>query len=320
MKLPLHPVASAQLRDCLRKEIDRLPKSSCLVTHNEFQVYCAHASKIPFCLKEIGRLREETFRSVGEGTGETDDLDSFDSYYQHLFVWDHRLENIVGAYRLGRVDKIVKERGKNGLYTATLFKFRREFLDQIGPALELRRSFISLNYQKKYSSLALLWRGIGEFVVRNPRYKTLFGPVSITNAYNRLSKDLMVHYLREHNFDEELSYLVQARTPPKAKNIVRGISIKNIGQSLDSLGAVSAIISGIEADKKGIPVLLRHYLKLNGSLLSFNVDRAFGNVIDGLILVDLLKSDPKILERYMGKAGYHTFLQYSSSGMPHIGC
>lgn len=312
-----YPIAPPQLKHCLRKEIDSLPRSSCLVEHGNYKVLCTNALKIPSILKEIGRLREEAFRSVGEGTGDSADLDSFDEYYLHLFIWDCHHENIVGAYRIGMVDKIIGELGKEGLYTATLFKFRRDLLRRMGPSLELGRSFITLNYQKKHASLALLWRGIGEFIVRNPHYKTLFGPVSITNSYDKLSKDLMVHYLREHNFDAELSMLVQARKPLKTKKTVRGISIKDIGESLDSLGAVSAIVSSIEQDNKGIPVLLRHYLKLNGTLLSFNVDRAFSDVVDGLIFVDLLKTDAKMLERYLGKEGYQSFLQYHT---PLLSC
>lgn len=310
---PSYPIAPHQLRHCLRREIASLPRSACMLEHGSFQVFCAKALMIPICLKEIGRLREESFRLVGEGTGDAIDLDPFDEYYQHLFIWDSHDENIVGAYRIGLVDKIIEEHGKEGLYTASLFKFRQDFLKKMGPALELGRSFITLNYQKKHASLSLLWKGIGEFIVRNLKYKTLFGPVSIANSYATLSKDLMVHYLREHNFDEELSPFVQARRPPRSKKTMRGISIKSIGKALDSLGAVSAIVSSIEKDKKGIPVLLRHYLKLNGSLLSFNVDRAFSDVVDGLILVDLLKTDSKILARYMGKEGYYSFLQYHTT-------
>lgn len=306
----LQPVAPAQLKHRLRKEIGQLPESNILTGNDDFRVFCAEASEIPYCMKEIGRLREETFRSVGEGTGNAVDLDTFDDYYLHIFIWDLKRENIVGSYRVGLVDEIVNQRGKQGLYTATLFKFRSGFLEKLGPALELGRSFISLDYQKKHSSLALLWRGIGQFIVRNPRYKTLFGPVSITNSYDKLSKDLMVHYLREHNFDEELSPLVQARKPLRAKRKVRGISLKGIGEGLDSVGAVSAVISAIEEDKKGIPILLHHYLKLNGSLLSFNVDPCFSDVIDGLILVDLFKTDAKVIRRYMGKSGYPEFLEY----------
>ncbi|MGC6423897.1 MAG: lysophospholipid acyltransferase family protein [Lentimonas sp.] len=306
----LAPLAHAQLKHHLRAEVEALHEDQILVEHGEFLVCCAKAAEIPKLLLEIGRLREETFRAVEEGTGFARDLDEFDDYYLHLFMWDKSSDEIVGAYRIGVADEIVKDKGKQGLYTATLFKYRSEFLERLGPALELGRSFICLKYQRKHATLALIWRAIGAFVVRNPEYKTLFGPVSITDAYHRISKDLMVHFFREHNFDEDMGQLVKARKAPKAPNTKHGISLKSIGESILSVDAVSAIISGFEDDSKGIPILLKHYLKLSGVLLSFNVDPAFSDVIDGLILVDLTKTDPKVLQRYFGKECYASFAKY----------
>ena len=303
----LAPLAPQQLKHHLRAEIEALSGDQILVEHGDLIVCCAKAQEIPKMLLEIGRLREETFRAVQEGTGEARDLDEFDEYYWHLFLWNRAEDEIVGAYRIGLADEIVRERGKQGLYTATLFKYSSEFLERLGPGVELGRSFICVKYQRKRSSLALIWRGIGEFVTRNSKYKTLFGPVSITDAYHRISKDLMVHFFREHNFDDEMAQLVKPRKALKSPKMMRGISLKSIGESIQSVDAVSAIISGFEDDEKGIPILLKHYLKLNGVLLSFNVDPAFSDVIDGLILVDLTKSDPKLLQRYFGKECYATF-------------
>lgn len=305
----LTPLAPLQAVDRLENEIARLPAECRLVEHGQFSVYIATAAQIPVTLKQIGRLREETFRAVDEGTGQATDLDDYDAYYKHLFMWDHEASAIVGAYRIGLTDELLERSGRAGLYTHTLFDFRPGFLEDLGPAIELGRSFICLGYQKKHASLALVWRGIGEFIVRNPQYKILFGPVSITDAYNHISKNLMVHFFREHSFDLKLSRLVKARKAPKAPNRLNGISLKHIAESLTSVDSVSAIISGFEDDEKGIPILLRHYLKLNGALLSFNVDPAFSNVIDGLILVDLRKTDAKVLQRYMGKEGYQRFME-----------
>lgn len=308
----LDPVAAPESASLMAMEIDGLPASSRLVEHGDFVVYCAPANRMPTVLKEIGRLREETFRAVKEGTGQATDLDQFDQHYLHLFMWNEVDREIVGAYRLGLADEIVGEFGKKGLYTSTLFRYRSEFLERLGPAIELGRSFITMKYQKKHASLALLWRGIGEYVARNPQYRTLFGPVSITDGYTRISKDLMVHFFREHKFDETLARQVRPKKAPKSFRMLKGVSLKHIGESIRSVDSVSAIVSGFEEDKKGVPVLLRHYLKLNGVLLSFNVDPAFSDVIDGLILVDFLKTDPKILQRYMGKSGYAGFAAFHS--------
>ena len=308
----IQPLAPPQLANRLEKEIESLSSANRLVEHGDFEVYCASADKIPTVLKEIGRLREETFRAVQEGTGQASDLDDFDTYYLHLFMWNRAESELVGAYRIGLADQIVKEHGRQGLYTSTLFRYRSKFLEKMGSAIELGRSFICIKYQKKHASLALIWRGIGEFVARHPQYRTLFGPVSITDAYNNISKDLMVHFFREHNFDDEMSQYVKPRKPPKSFKMLKGVSLKHIGEAIKSVDSVSAIVSGFEDDQKGVPILLRHYLKLNGVLLSFNVDPAFSDVIDGLILVDLCKTDPKILQRYLGKKGYIDFMDYHS--------
>lgn len=306
------PLAPAQPAQVVRSEVDSLPEERLLVEHGNLRVYYAAAEEIPRLLLEIGRLREETFRAVREGTGADRDLDSFDGYYYHLFMWNREASEIVGAYRIGLVDEIVAEHGPEGLYSHTLFNFKKRFIERLGPAIELGRSFVCLKYQRKPTSLSLIWRGIGEFVVRYPRYKTLFGPVSITQAYNSISKDLMVHFFKSHNFDVKMARFVKARNPPRSSTRIRGISLKRLGKSLGSVDAVSSIVSGFEEDEKGIPVLLRHYLKLNGVILSFNLDPAFSDVIDGLILVDLMKSDSKILERYMGKEGYAAFMRVNA--------
>ncbi len=306
----IQPLAPGQSANRLAREIEALPSVQRLVEHGDFEVYYARAESIPTVLKEIGRLREETFRAVQEGTGKPSDLDDFDRYYLHLFMWNRAECEIVGAYRIGLADQIIKEHGKPGLYTSTLFRYRSKFLEKLGPAIELGRSFICIKYQKKHASLALIWRGIGEYVARHPQYRTLFGPVSITDAYSNISKDLMVHFFREHNFDGEMSRYVRPRKSPKAFKMLKGVSLKHIGESIKSVDSVSAIVSGFEEDQKGVPILLRHYLKLNGVLLSFNVDPAFSDVIDGLILVDLCKTEPKVLQRYLGKEGYADFADY----------
>src|SRR5690606_16349567 len=117
------------------------------------EVYYAYSRQIPHILREIGRLREVTFREVNEGTGQAIDLDSFDDYYVHVFIWQKLKNELVGAYRLGKSDVILQALGKKGLYTSTLFKFRKKLLKRISPALEMGRSFIRKEYQRNYSSL-----------------------------------------------------------------------------------------------------------------------------------------------------------------------
>jgi putative hemolysin len=286
----------------LQAELARLPPAARLIEAGDLEVLMAEAPQIPAMLREIGRLREISFRAVSEGTGRALDVDRFDERYLHLFMWNRAKGELVGSYRIGRVDEILAAGGVSDLYTASLFKFRPGFLERLGPALELGRSFIRPEYQRKPTSLALLWRGIGEYLVRNPRYKVLFGPVSISRDYQSLSRGLMVEFLRDrHRDDQPLASLVKAKNPPRER--LDPDERRALGLLAKDADEMSALVAEIEEDNKGIPVLLRHYLRLNARVLSFNVDPAFGHCLDGLILVDLRRTDPKILKRFMGEDG-----------------
>ena len=273
-----------------------------------FLVLLAKSPEIPNLLHEIGRLREITFRQAGEGTGRSIDLDTFDHHYWHLFLWNRSAQEVVGAYRLGPSDEIVKSIGVNGLYTRQLFAWTPSFLERISPALELGRSFVRSEYQKTYSPLLLLWRGIGQFLVRNPHYKVLFGPASISADYGPASRQLIVQFLRAYRQSPELAPLVRPRNPFRT-------GLFRVGQELMKESAwdieeLSALIADIEFDRKGVPILLKQYLKLGGELVAFNVDRNFANALDGLIVVDLRKTDRRLLERYLGVQGAAAFLAH----------
>jgi len=307
------PVIPAVAKPRLAQDVAAIPADQLLVERGEFRVYHAKSEQIPNVLREIGRLREKTFREVHEGTGEAYDLDCFDPYYEHLFMWDTRAAAIVGAYRLGRTDKILEVYGKRGLYTSTLFKYKDALLDEINPALEVGRSFIVSEYQKKHATLSMIWRGIGHFVVKYPQYKLLFGPVSINREYMPISRDLMIRFLRENRFDSTLSSFVRAKRPPRSQRKIRGSERRSL-KSLQNIEEISALVSEIEKDRKGVPILLKHYLKMNGRLLSFNVDQAFGECLDGLIIVDLTQSDRKLLRAYLSPEGMESFLHFHGVG------
>ncbi|ADO69237.1 lysophospholipid acyltransferase family protein [Stigmatella aurantiaca] len=303
---PVEPLAETVPTEVLSTEVSRLPAEALLVEHGDFQVFIARAPQIPAVLREIGRLREKTFREVSEGTGRALDLDGYDEAYHHLFMWNRARTELVGSYRLGQVDELLARSGVAGLYTSSLFKYEERFLQRLGPALELGRSFIRAEYQRKPTALALIWRGIGEHLVRHPRYKFLFGPVSISRDYRSLSRRIMVEFLGQERGDKKFAGLVKARNPLKEH---LGREEREVLTSLvKSVDDISALISEIEEDNKDMPVLLRHYLRLNARLLSFSVDPSFGNCIDGLVVVDLRTTDPKILKRFMGEEGYSRFI------------
>ena len=292
----------------LLADLASLPPEQLLLSEKRFDVFYARAKQIPRMMLEIGRLRETAFRSVNEGTGKTCDLDEFDQTYLHLFLWNRQDQQLVGAYRLGQMDLLLQSTGVKGLYTNTLFKFKPGFLEQLGPALELGRSFIRPEYQRKYGCLTLLWKGIGGFLVRHPHYHVLFGPVSISRDYHTVSKNLIVQFLKERNRFRDLARLVKPRNPYRGKRI-NGVGRKDLRKTWLSIDDVSALIAEIEHDGKGIPILLRHYLKLNAQLLSFNVDREFSDVLDGLVVVDLKETDPRIIRRFLGKEDADRYLK-----------
>lgn len=301
-------VVEASSQDLLVQELGSLPGDAMLVEQGDFAVYHAPFQLIPNIMNEIGRLREVTFRNAQEGTGNAIDLDKYDEYYMHLFLWSKSNNEIVGAYRLGQTDKIIQEYGAEGLYSNTLFRYKPSFIEHLGCALEMGRSFIRQEYQRKPQALPLLWRGIGEYLVRHPRYSIMFGPVSIGQDYQEFSKGLMIEFLKKNHLDSDLSRFVKARTPVKVK-LSRGDK-QVFSSCVKDIDDISMMISDIEKDGRGIPILLRHYLKLSGTLISFNLDREFSDAIDGLILVDLRRTEPKLLKRFQGVEGFELYMAY----------
>jgi putative hemolysin len=178
------------------------------------------------------------------------------------------------------------------------------------------RSFITPNYQRSAGALPLLWKAISLWMSRNPRYRKLFGPVSISQDYATASRHLMVEYLRDHCGSNELSPHVRPRHPFRPGSS-RAILREIISAKIQSLEDCTTLVSSLEIDQKGLPILLKHYLRLNGKLLSFNVDPAFSSVVDGLILVDLTQTDPRLLAKYMGEARCRAYLAHHGVSPDH---
>jgi putative hemolysin len=291
--------------DAIAREVESLPASACLVERGPWRVMVVRGHAAPTVLQEIGRLRERTFRAAGEGTGRASDLDRFDGHYQHLFVWQADAREIVGAYRVAATDDVYARHGLGGFYTRTLFRYSHALLRDIGPALELGRSFVREEYQRDYQPLLLLWRGIGALVAANPRYRMLFGPVSISADYASTTRTLLARFLLATR-PSLLRRWVEPRQPlrddaPDADALVRS-------RVATSLTEVDELVRDLESGQRGLPVLLRHYLKLNAKLLGFSVDAAFGGVLDGLVVVDLLDVDRALLARYFGRDAAQAFI------------
>jgi putative hemolysin len=301
------PIAPPQEEAVIRREIAALPPQQTLASVGAYSVSYFRGDLCRGLLQEIGRLREITFRGVGEGTGRASDLDRFDPDYVHLFAWRRETGQIVGAYRLGLVDQIVARRGPAGLYTSTLFRYGRSFLERIGPTIELGRSFVAPDFQKDYAPLVLLWRGIGVFVARRPQYRTLLGPVSISARYSEASRQILMSLLRRHAAPRALRDLVTPVLPPRR---VRSGDMQQVfGVPAPScVDEADELIAEVERGRMRMPVLVRQYLKLNAKLLAFNVDPDFSDVTDGLMLADLREVNPAILGRYMGSEASAAYL------------
>jgi putative hemolysin len=307
----IHPTETirSSISEChveVQKELDKLSTFK-LLSKADFDVYCAPYYALENIFDVIATAREVTFRAVGEGTGKDKDSDRFDPHYHHLFIWDRVNQAIVGGYRLGETDKIVSNLGVNALYSRSLYRYDEKYIKKLGPALEVGRSFVTQAYQKHPSALDLLWRGIGHFIVKNPNYSVLFGCVSISADHSELARafisDAMMESFRaEQKFLENVKPIVPLRVKGKAWS-TRMLS------SIQDIGVFNKLVGQCDPGKS-IPVLLRHYLALNGRFVGFSVNKGFNDSLDGLILVNLKDMPSRYLTRYLGKEGLASYLKF----------
>ncbi|MBD3748129.1 MAG: lysophospholipid acyltransferase family protein [Sphingobacteriales bacterium] len=284
--------------DLMEKEVENLRENFKVCTEKNYEVFITPTSHIPNIIKEIGRLREVTFREVGEGTNKSLDLDGYDIYYNHLFIWDVEAKMIVGAYRIGKGDEIFYSYGKKGFYTAELFKIKSQFSPVLRSSLELGRSWIRKEYQQRPLPLFLLWKGILKYLIDNPRYRYLIGPVSISNAFSKFSKSLIVNFIYQNHFDHEMAQMVKPRK--KFKVDFSKIDANLLTASSSSLKNLDSLIAEIETSHIKVPVLLRQYISLNAKIICFNIDPKFSDCLDGFLVLDLENVPADMIEK-LGK-------------------
>ncbi len=270
----------------LDEEIKNIRSSYLLFDSSNYSVYLACSRAIPNIMDEIGRLREITFREIGEGTNKSQDLDEYDLYYHQLFIWDNDAHKIVGAYRIGKGREIMAQYGRKGFYVNTLFKLKKEFTPILTEGLEMGRSFIVKEYQRKPASLFLLWKGIGYTLLKNTDYRYMLGPVSLSNNFSDLSKTIMVSHIKEHHFNQKLAKCVRARNPYQMISSKKSYLEFILDVSGDDINKLDAFVRNME-NGIAIPVLLKKYLGLNAKIIGFNVDPDFSNCLDGLVVADI---------------------------------
>jgi putative hemolysin len=287
LKSPKSPkqIATPANQEKMVVEVNKLRDSDCrLLQSKNYEVFFTEANKIPNILHEIGRLREITFREVGEGTNESIDLDKYDQYYHHMFLWDDETNQIAGAYRMGLGSEIFPKYGMEGFYLNDLFRFESELHEMMHNSIEMGRAFIIKEYQQKPMPLFLLWRGIIHTTLRYPEHKYLLGGVSISNQFTDFSKSLMIEFMKSNYYDP---YIAQYVHPKKEFKVKLKDADKDFifDEAEADLNKFDKIIDELEPGSLRLPVLIKKYIKQNARLVAFNVDPLFNNAIDGLMYI-----------------------------------
>lgn len=273
------------LQDLMVQEIEELRKGKDrLLQSKNYEVFLTESNKIPNILKEIGRLREITFRAVGEGTNKSIDLDQYDVYYHHMFLWDNDAKCIAGAYRMGLGNQIYKAHGIEGFYLTELFKMEPELYPMMEQSIEMGRAFIVGSYQQKPMPLFLLWKGIVHTTLRYPEHKYLIGGVSISNQFSDFSKSLMIEFMKSHFYDPYVAQYVQAKKEYKVK-LKDADKDFVFNEAEADLNKFDRLIEEVEPGGLRLPVLIKKYIKQNARVVAFNVDPLFNNAIDGLMYI-----------------------------------
>lgn len=289
------PIALPIDNQIIVQEISALPTACTVASRGQFEVIIASFEAIPNTLLEIGRLRELTFRTAGEGSGKSRDMDEHDLYYLQLIIWDKEQQQIAGGYRLGLGDRIFEQYGVNGFYTHSLFKMKPEFYPLLQKSVELGRTYITDAYQKHRLPLFLLWKGILHFLLANPQYQYLLGPVSISKDYSDASKGVIVAFVKHFFYNPSLANLVSPRKAfrPKIKSVDTGLLAQNLKGEFDAL---EKLIETIEPTHCKVPVLFKQYLRQNARFIAFNVDPKFSNCLDGLMMLDIQQLPESTIE------------------------
>jgi len=299
------PIIDPVHADLLEGEILALEeKDALLFNSRSYKIFLAEAGEIPNLLLEIGRLREITFREVGEGTNKSMDLDPYDAYYKHLFLWDAENRRLVGAYRMGMGGEIFPKHGISGFYIHELFRIEPELNDMMAQTIEMGRAFIIKEYQQRPMPLFLLWKGIVHVTLRYPEHKFLMGGVSISDKFSNFSKSLMIEFMKSHYYDP---FIAQYVSPKKDYKVKLNVADKDFvfDSTQADMNKFDKIIDEIEPGELRLPVLMKKYVKQNARLVAFNVDPKFNNAVDGLMYIriaDLPESTVKpVMEEFQAE-------------------
>lgn len=301
----LSPLGEDIPGELLQTRLDTLQEYR-IAGQGPLQVYTIPHDALGILADQLALERERTFRAVGEGTGRTLDRDRFDPWYWHILVWDREAQRIAGAYRAAQVSTVLQNKGVSGLYSNSLFQYDERFVQALGGAVEVGRSFVAQAYQSDSRALDLLWQGLGNMILRFPDCHTLFGCVSISSRYSPMLRAVLTDsFLAAHSADDTMRALVRPVSPFR---YTRKFWTPDTLRALSSMAAINKLL-GTTGTAQRVPVLIRHYLALNGKFIDFSVNRGFNHSLDGLILVDLRTAPARYLRRYLGHDGAEEFTQ-----------
>ncbi|MGC1631432.1 MAG: lysophospholipid acyltransferase family protein, partial [Gelidibacter sp.] len=302
---PIKNIVTPVSVEDMKAEVDFLRENDGrLLQSKNYEVFLTDSQKIPNILREIGRLREITFREVGEGTNQSIDLDPFDNYYHHMFLWDNESHKLAGAYRMGLGSKIFAAYGIDGFYLQDLFRFEPELYKMMSESIEMGRAFIIKEYQLKPMPLFLLWKGIVHTTLRYPEHKYLIGGVTISDKFTNFSKSLMIEFMKSNYYDP---YIAQYVHPKKEFKVKLKDADKDFvfDETAADLVKFDKIIDELEPGTLRLPILIKKYIKQNAKVVAFNVDPLFNNAVDGLMYIriaDLPESTVKpVMEEFQAE-------------------
>jgi hypothetical protein len=300
-------------KDLIGKEIGNLVQNHALIDEGQYAVVKTFANQMPYSFHEMGRLRALTSSEQHRVAARDVDLDEFDLYYLHILLWNKQKEEIAGGCRIGQTDDIARRFGPNRrLYTSQALNYSHAFLQSTGPAIEVSKVFIRNEYQKQYSPISLLLKGIGRFISHNPRYRAVIGAAPISNRYSLSSQKLILSFVENNCCENDIPGTVRSRTAaPSARS-----RKKSDGSAVQArtVAELSRLVSNIEPDGKGVPAYMKQFMTLGGKIVTYRIDSSSGNPITLLLHLDLTGCKPLLLKHYMGESGFKKFSDFHRTG------
>jgi len=274
----------------LMRDVEDLLREQVILRSGPYALFIAELEGRPALRMELGRLRELTFRDVGESTGKPYDTDEYDDYYEQLIIWDEQSDRLAGGYRFGCGDKIHARFGMAGFYIHQFFEIDPAFDTYLPHCLELGRSFVIPEYQKRNLPLYLLWKGILAYMIRHSQYKYLIGPVSISRYYSDTARLVLMEYARRHFMHPAFAAWFKPRTPFRPKRSATATT------EAEAIHDFDEIIDRLQPEHIRFPILMKQYLRQNARFLGFNLDPNFNDALDGLMILDIADVPSSTLE------------------------